>query len=231
MKRYAVIVAGGQGLRMGGDIPKQYLPIGGTPILMRTIDQFVECDAIVVVLPTEHHSYWSRLCMHYSYTTSHTICAGGDTRFASVRSGLQALVALSEHDEPALVAVHDGVRPFVKKSLIDEAYMQAQISQAVLPVVPIVDSLRRCAETGESCAVDRANYKSVQTPQVFDLARLSRAYEQGYRASFTDDASVWETCYPTSPIQLIEGDTENIKITTPVDLYIAQYILQGRQSS
>lgn len=231
MKRYAVIVAGGQGLRMGGDIPKQYIPIGGKPILMHTIDQFVESDAIVVVLPRDHHDYWAELCMRYEYVVPHVVCSGGDTRFASVAAGLQILVSSMGDQESALVAIHDGVRPFVTKALIEQAYIQAEACQAVVPVVPVIDSLRQCAEMGESYSVDRAGYRSVQTPQVFDFARLRYAYKQGYKATFTDDASVWEACYLTYPIQMIEGNTENIKITTPMDLYIAEYILRGRQSS
>ena len=223
MKRYAIIVAGGKGLRMGGELPKQFIPIEGRPVLMRTLDTFHACDPsiqIILVLPHDHQPYWYALCEEYAFDVPYRIADGGATRFHSVQNGL-ALV-----DEPeALVAVHDGVRPFVSHAVIEECYREAAAHGAVVPVVPVVETLRKLdAENAtQSVTVDRSAYRLVQTPQTFSASLLRQAYEQPYRDTFTDDASVVESLGAT--VFLVEGNRENIKLTTPFDLTVAKALL------
>lgn len=223
MKRYAIIVAGGKGLRMGGELPKQFIPIEGRPVLMRTLDTFHSYDPsiqIILVLPHDHQPYWHALCEEYAFDVPHRIADGGATRFHSVQNGL-ALV-----DEPeALVAVHDGVRPFVSHAVIEECYREAAAHGAVVPVVPVVETLRKLdAENAtQSVTVDRSAYRLVQTPQTFSASLLRQAYEQPYRDTFTDDASVVESLGAT--VFLVEGNRENIKLTTPFDLTVAKALL------
>lgn len=225
MSRYVVIVAGGKGLRMGGGIPKQFLPVGGRPVLMRTIDVFVRaCPGIgvVLVLPREQQHYWAELCERYSFGIPVTIADGGETRFHSVRNGLGCIPS----EACGVVGVHDGVRPFVAEETIVRCYTEAERSGAVVPVVPVVETIRHLEGDG-SRTVLRDEYRLVQTPQVFDLGLLRRAYSQAYRESFTDDASVVESM--GHGIRLVEGNRENIKLTTPSDLQYAEYITSTLQ--
>lgn len=221
MKRYAIIVAGGKGLRMGAELPKQFIPIEGRPVLMRTLDAFHACDAsiqIILVLPHSHQSYWRELCQKYAFTVPHRIADGGDTRFHSVQNGL----ALTSNTE-ALIAVHDGVRPFVTKEVIEQCYREATIHAAVVPVTPVVETIRHLLNSG-SKTVDRESYRLVQTPQTFQASLLHRAYQQPYQNTFTDDASVVEALGES--IYLTEGNRENIKLTTPFDLMVANALIQ-----
>ncbi len=227
MARYAVIVAGGRGVRMGGELPKQFLPLAGAPVLLHTLRLFAECDAIVLALPRDQHELWHRLCLEHSPVPRHTVCMGGDTRFDSVHRALDALVSLVG-DREGMVAVHDGVRPLVAPEVIDACYRAAEIDGASIPYRPVVESLRQLVPGGGSLAVDRSRYISVQTPQVFDLHRLHQAYARGYEPCFTDDASVWEAAFPHSPIALVEGNVENIKLTTPQDMHTAEHLLASR---
>lgn len=213
-----VIVAGGKGLRMGGDVPKQFLPVGGKPVLMRTIDRFLEYDKnmqVVLVLPAAQQEYWCHLCEEYGFVQPHAIADGGETRFHSVKNGL-ALV----NEGTALIGVHDGVRPFVSTKTIGACYDKAASSGAAIPVVPVVETVRHLMPGGQSETVPRDDYRLVQTPQVFDAALLRQAYTQAYTPFFTDDASVVETF--GHDVSLVEGNRENIKITTPSDLAIAE---------
>ncbi|MBQ6037697.1 MAG: 2-C-methyl-D-erythritol 4-phosphate cytidylyltransferase [Bacteroidaceae bacterium] len=220
MKRlYTIIVAGGKGMRMGKDLPKQFLPIDGTPILMHTLQAFYDYDpsmTLIVVLPSDQQAYWSKLCGDYHFTIPHVVVRGGETRFHSVKNGLACI------NEEGLVAVHDGVRPFVHCDTIDRCFAAAQESGAAVPVVEVVDSLRK-VEDEESKAVSRRDYRIVQTPQVFDISLLKEAYKQPYTVDFTDDASVVEAY--GRKISLVEGNRENIKITSPFDLIIAEAFL------
>ena len=219
MKKYVLIVAGGKGLRMGKDLPKQFLPLKGKPILMHTIERFYQYDAdihLVLVLPKAHQAYWQSLCETYQFSIKHQLADGGDTRFHSVSNGLKCV-----HDE-ALVAIHDGVRPFVSVSVIQACFEKASQCGAVIPVLPMVDSLRRYTDEG-SCSVDRANYCSVQTPQVFTSSVILKAYEQRYSPLFTDDASVVESAGEI--VSLVSGNSENCKITTPFDLLLGEMLL------
>lgn len=220
MNHSVIIVAGGKGLRMGSDIPKQFLPIGGKPVLMRTIEAFFKADnavRIVLVLPVSQQDYWKSLCKQYSFHIDHEIADGGESRFHSVRNGLALLPA------EGVVAVHDGVRPFVSQEVILRCFAEAEIHQAVVPVIDMIESVRQVSDDG-SKAVLRDSYKLVQTPQVFDAALLHRAYEQSFQKDFTDDASVVERI--GGKIYLTQGNRENIKITTPFDLTIANALLK-----
>ena len=212
---YAIIVAGGKGLRMGGDIPKQFLPINGKPILMHTIEAFrkaLENVKIVLVLPADQHDYWQELCKEHSFRSPELIANGGETRFHSVKNGL----SLIADDEEAVVGVHDGVRPFVSAETIRRCYAAAAEGKAVVPVVPVVETVRQILPDGSSVTRPRDEYRLVQTPQTFPLALLKEAYRQPFSEAFTDDASVVEAM--GGKIEMIEGNRENIKITTPSDL-------------
>lgn len=224
MKKYVIIVAGGKGLRMGGEVPKQFLPIGGKPVLMRTVETFYQTDAetgIVLVLPQEQQSYWKNLCCQYDFRIPYILADGGCTRFHSVRNGLQAI---PDEDSDTLIAVHDGVRPFVSPPVIQECFEAATRWGAVVPVLDMVDSVRQLSEDGGSMAVDRSCLKLVQTPQTFRADILKNAYRQEFTERFTDDASVVEAAGVS--VALVSGNRENIKITTPFDLKIAEALLK-----
>ena len=221
MKKHILIVAGGKGLRMGSETPKQFLPVGNRPVLMRTLERFYQYDpqmGIVLVLPKEQQDYWKALCKEYAFSLPHLIANGGETRFHSVKNGLRIIP-----DEDGLVGVHDGVRPFVSLDVIQRCYQEAATKQAVIPVAGIHESIRHITSTG-SQAVNREEYKSVQTPQVFAIRLLKEAYKQDYSPAFTDDASVVEAM--GAPVHCIEGNRENIKLTTPFDLKIANALIE-----
>ena len=236
MKDYVVIVAGGKGLRMGTEIPKQFLPIGGKPVLMRTIERFREYSAdlqIILVLPESQQEYWQELCHKYSFPLpqqgeagrgSYLLANGGQTRFHSVQNGL----ALIPDDAEGVVGVHDGVRPFPAIDVIARCYETARTAKAVIPVVPVVETLRHINPPSRSggdrggVTVPRGDYRLVQTPQTFDIQLLKAANRQPYNDGFTDDASVVESY--GHAITLVEGNRENIKITTPYDLRIAEVL-------
>ena len=217
---YIIIVAGGKGLRMGGDIPKQFLPIKGKPVLMRTIERFHECSPqlrVILVLPREQQDYWHTLCRDHSFGIDHTVVDGGDTRFGSCRNGLAAI----PDDEEGVVGIHDGVRPFVSADTVERCFARARQCGAAIPVLPVTDSLRRVSGDGKSShSVNRSEYRAVQTPQAFSIQVLKKAYRQPYQDSFTDDASVVEAM--GVKVDMVEGNRENIKLTTPFDLKIAE---------
>lgn len=218
MTRTVLIVAGGKGLRMGTELPKQFLVIAGKPVLMHTIEAFHRFDEkikIILVLPSDQQAYWRELCCTHHFTIVHTVVDGGETRFHSVKNGLY-------YAEPGLVGVHDGVRPFVSPQVIGRCYELAAVKKAVIPVVDVVETIRHLTEQG-SKTVDRNDFKLVQTPQVFDVELLKRAYAQEYNPSFTDDASVVEAMGVS--VYLTEGNRENIKITTPFDLRISSVLV------
>ena len=225
MKKYVIIVAGGKGLRMGGEIPKQFLPIGGKPVLMRTVEAFYQAEAeigIVLVLPHEQQDYWRELCRQYDFQLPYVLSDGGQTRFHSVQNGLRMI---PDGEADALVAVHDGVRPFVSAQVIQTCFDEAARQGAVVPVLDMVDSVRRLSDDGDSKAVDRSRLKLVQTPQTFRADILKKAYSKDFTELFTDDASVVEAS--GFSVALVNGNRENIKITTPFDLKIAEALLKG----
>ena len=221
---YIIIVAGGKGLRMGSDIPKQFLPIGGKPVLMRTLERFRAYSSalqIILVLPQAQQDYWQQLCKDYHFEVEHQIANGGQTRFHSVQNGL----ALVPDDAEGVVGVHDGVRPFPSIEVIRNCYETARTAKAVIPVIPVVETVRQLISNGQVCSrtVPRDEYRLVQTPQTFDIQLLKAANKQPYNDGFTDDASVVES-YGYA-ITLVEGNRENIKITTPYDLKIAEVLI------
>ena len=215
MGDYVIIVAGGKGLRMGSDMPKQFLPVGGIPVLMRTIRRFHDYDStmsIVLVLPESQQEYWHGLCEKHSVDIPHIIVKGGATRFHSVKNGLSAI----PDNANGVVGVHDGVRPFPSVEVIRRCYDTARSAGTAVPVIPVVETLRHVSEG----TVPRDAYKLVQTPQAFDIGLLKNAYRQEYTGAFTDDASVAESM--GHAITLVDGNRENIKITTPFDLTVAE---------
>lgn len=225
MKKYVIIVAGGKGLRMGGEVPKQFLPIGGKPVLMRTVEAFYQTDSetgIILVLPKEQQDYWKELCCQYEFQIPYTLADGGCTRFHSVQNGLKAV---PDEGADVLIAVHDGVRPFVSPQVIQTCFDEAARCGAVVPVLDMVDSVRQLSADRTSMAVDRSRLKLVQTPQTFRADILKKAYSQDFTELFTDDASVVEASGET--VALVPGNRENIKITTPFDLKIAEALLIG----
>lgn len=218
---YIIIVAGGKGLRMGSDIPKQFLPIGGKPVLMRTLERFREYSKdiqIILVLPEAQQDYWHQLCQEYHFDVEYTLANGGQTRFHSVQNGL----AKVPDDAIGVVGVHDGVRPFPSIEVIRNCYTTAREKKAVIPVIPVVETVRHL-EGEQSKTVPRDAYRLVQTPQTFDIQLLKAANRQPYNNGFTDDASVVEAF--GYDITLVEGNRENIKITTPYDLKIAEVLI------
>ena len=232
---YIIIVAGGKGLRMGGDVPKQFLPIGGKPVLMRTLERFREYSEdlqIILVLPKEQQAYWRELCQQYNFPFPQSgedgrglylIANGGETRFHSVQNGL----ALIPDDAEGVVGVHDGVRPFPSIDVIRRCYETARTAKAVIPVIPVVETVRHLEGAG-SVTVPRGDYRLVQTPQTFDIQLLKAANRQPYNDGFTDDASVVEAF--GFDITLVEGNRENIKITTPYDIIVAEAIIHYQLS-
>ena len=223
MMDYVVIVAGGKGLRMGGEVPKQFLPVGGLPVLMRTMLRFREYSPdlqIILVLPKAQQDYWQSLCRQYQFNVPYLLADGGQTRFHSVQNGL----ALIPDDAQGVVGVHDGVRPFVSVDVIRRCFEGAREKKAVIPVIPVVETLRHVTEGTKP----RDEYRLVQTPQVFDVQLLKAANRQPYRDAFTDDASVVEA-YGVM-VTLVEGNRENIKITTPGDLNMAEAVISNNRS-
>ena len=218
---YIIIVAGGKGLRMGSDIPKQFLPIGGKPVLMRTLERFREYSPtlqIILVLPQAQQDYWHELCQKYDFKIKYWLADGGETRFHSVQNGLAKI----PDDAEGVVGVHDGVRPFPSIDVIRNCYETARTAKAVIPVIPVVETVRHL-QGNTSETVPRNDYRLVQTPQTFDIQLLKAANKQPYNDGFTDDASVVEAF--GFNITLVEGNRENIKITTPYDLKIAEVLI------
>lgn len=221
-RKYSVIiVAGGKGYRAGGEIPKQFLKVGGKPMLMHTIQAFHDYDyrvRIIVVLPEGYQTLWGQLCNEYKFTVSHKLVEGGETRFHSVKIGLK------EVSDEETVCIHDAARPFVTADLIDRCFdISFNNSCGVIPVVDEVNSVRKLTEKG-STAVDRKELKLVQTPQASPACLLKAAYNREYESTFTDDASVAEK--NGIKIKLLEGENTNIKITTAFDLELAEFYFQ-----
>ncbi len=224
-KKIAVIVAGGSGTRMQSAVPKQFILLSGKPVLMHTIQRFYEFDKlieIILVLPAAEISTWKNLCTEHRFTIPFKIVEGGQTRFQSVRNGLSAAVLKAE--EQALVAIHDGVRPFVSDELLNRSFEDAALHGNSIVCVAVKDSVR-IVEGDASVHVDRSLYRLIQTPQTFQHHLIHQAYETEL-PSFTDDASVAE--FHGMHIHLTEGDYKNIKITTPEDLLIAEAFLKAQ---
>lgn len=216
MKRYAVIVAGGQGVRMGADRPKQFLEIGGKPILRHTIERFLAFDPsieVIVVLPAAQKDWWRDYCRQNGFLERYSMVSGGITRFHSVQNALKYV------GDTGVVAVHDGVRPLIRRELLDRMFEAVRKYPAAVPAVPVVESMRRREEEDLSVPVPRDGMMLVQTPQLFEAGVLKAAYQQAFSTAFTDDASVVEAS--GVPVHLVPGDRINLKITTPEDLRLA----------
>lgn len=219
---WVLIVAGGHGVRMGSEVPKQFLPIGNKPVLMHTINAFRSCSlqlGMVLVLPREQQKYWLDLCARYNFESPRLIADGGASRFYSVRNGL----ALIPESETGVIGVHDGVRPFVSAEIICKCYTEAHRSGAAIPVTPVVETLR---QRSNNTTVDRNDFCLVQTPQCFSLELLRRAYCLPNNGGFTDDASVVEAA--GIEVSLVDGSRQNIKITTPFDLAVGEILAKNR---
>lgn len=217
--KHAIIVAGGGGKRMLSETPKQFLDLNGMPILMHTIKVFWQYDAdinIVVVLPDAHISTWEKLVDDHHFSIKHQVVAGGLERFHSVLNGLNTITE-------GVVGIHDGVRPLVSLNTLKTCYETAKTAGSAIPTTAVVESLRQKTETG-SVSVNRAEFLNVQTPQCFDVKQLKSCFNVGFQNNFTDDASVWE--YAGNAVNLIDGNVENIKITTPSDLVFASALLK-----
>ena len=220
MRNCCIIVAGGNGSRMEAEIPKQFLRIGGIPVLMYTIRNLYDFDPLlqlIVVLPETEISTWNELCHLHQFEIQHQIIAGGETRFQSVKNGLSFV------SDCELIAVHDGVRPLVGHETLVRCFNCAAEHGTAIPVLPANESVRE-GSMNESVPVDRSKYFMVQTPQVFQTSILKNSYNQAWIPSFTDDASVVERS--GIAVHLVMGNRENIKITFPEDLQIAELFLK-----
>lgn len=228
MKKYIIVVAGGKGTRMGGEMPKQFQELCGKPVVMTTLERLHTIDPtiqLILVLPAEHIELWKELCKEHSFAVPLMLTNGGSTRFHSVQNGLAQIDDLEE----ALVGVHDGVRPFISARVLDDCFREAWMHGAAIPMISIQDSLRHIVGVnGTTEVVPRDRYRLVQTPQVFKLSLLRRAYEQRFVESFTDDASVVEAL--GEQVVGVEGNRENIKLTTPFDLMIAKTLIECSKS-
>ena len=221
MKNYAVIVAGGSGNRMQTETPKQFLLLKNLPVLMHTIKAFAQSNTqprIIVVLHIDQHKHWNRLCQEFNFNIPHQVVAGGTERFYSVKN------AISIIEEESFVAIHDAVRPLVSTELIDSCFKQAALYGNVIAAVQSSDSIRML-KNGKTSALKRDEIYLVQTPQTFKLEILREAYEQGFESHFTDDASVVESTGQN--INIVEGERNNIKITYPIDLELAELLLKN----
>jgi 2-C-methyl-D-erythritol 4-phosphate cytidylyltransferase len=221
VKKYAIIVAGGTGERFGAQIPKQFLPLKGLPILMHTIQVFSNFDNsidLVVTLPSSYFELWESLCREYKFTVPHKVIAGGETRFHSVKNGLDAIT-----DNNSLVAIHDAVRPLVNADTLLRCFETARRSGNAIPVIPFFDSIRELKDD-MSFPVNRDSFVLVQTPQIFKTEAIKKAYQQKFSSEFTDDASVFEK--DDNKILLVEGNVENIKITSRADMLIAEALFK-----
>jgi 2-C-methyl-D-erythritol 4-phosphate cytidylyltransferase len=224
INRSMIIVAGGSGTRMGTELPKQFIELNGKPILMHTLEAMHDFDSemqLIIVLPKIQMDYWESLCGMHKWAVPHLLANGGATRFLSVKSGLEKATG-------KLVGVHDGVRPFATAEMMERCFAEAERSNAAVPVVPIVQSLRWLND-GCNEAVDRDEYRVVQTPQCFNTDVLRSAFSNADRTDYSDDASVVEA--NGVAISLVAGDQENIKVTTPFDLQLAQLIVARRTMS
>lgn len=222
MNRSMIIVAGGSGTRMGSELPKQFIELNGKPILMHTIEAMEAVDSsmqLILVLPEHQMGFWEELCEKHNWRVPHLLANGGLTRFLSVKSGLKQATG-------QLIGIHDGVRPFVTAQMVDRCFGAAEKDGAAVPVTSIVQSLRK-VDSDSNSAVNRDQFRAVQTPQCFQASVLKAAFENATRTDYSDDASVAEEA--GTSISLVHGDQENIKVTTPFDLQLARLITEGRK--
>ena len=217
MGKSALIVAGGVGKRLNSHTPKQFLILGDKPILMHTLNKFSHLDRIYLVLPKKYFNDWKELCEKYNFDLEHVLVEGGDNRFCSVKNGLNAI------NSTDIVLIHDGARPFVKKELITTLINKVSSGFGIIPVINPIDSIR-LIEGDSSRAVNRDTIYHVQTPQCFIFNEIFNSYNIDYNSSFTDDASVFES--KNGKIKNVIGSPNNIKITTPLDLELANLLIK-----
>lgn len=224
MPKFAIILAGGKGARFGNDMPKQFLPLLGKPLLFHSLNAFLRAQPgidITLVLPQEHIASWESLRKTYRFNAKIRILAGGEERFHSVQNGLKSIVAKN-----GTVAIHDAARPLVSEELIKHCFAAAAEKGSAIPVIPVRESIRQLHSDGSHRIVDRTEFRLVQTPQCFSLTELKEAYNCEYSAAFTDDASVMEAA--GFPLHLVQGEEDNIKMTYSSDLIFAEIILKSR---
>jgi len=220
MQKFAIIVAGGSGTRMRSELPKQFISVAGKPILMHSLEAFnFDSTQIILVLPKKQISFWKELCQKNAFFLAHKIVEGGSSRFESVQNGLNSIA-----EADGLVAIHDGVRPIIKKEIIKDSFAQAKEKGNAIVSVPLKDSIR-IIDGEKNYAKDRAAFRLIQTPQTFKVQLIKEAFDSATHTNFTDDASVLEAY--GKEIHLIEGDYRNIKITTPEDLMVAESYLEA----
>ena len=222
-KEFALIVAGGKGTRIKTKLPKQFLELNGKPILLHTLEAFLRYSdeiTIVLVLPEDDFEIWKAICKKFNFNTPVIVEKGGETRFQSVKNGLNKI------EGPGLVAIHDGVRPLVSEDIIGASFRLAAVHQSAVAAVRLKDSIRM-TDQDNTKAVDRSRFRLIQTPQTFDIDLIKHAYQIKEDASLTDDASVAEKSGHV--ISLFEGSYENIKITTQEDLIVAEALLNSKK--
>ena len=224
MRKAVVIVAGGSGKRMGGDRPKQYLELAGLPLIVHSIRKFLHFDAgmeMVVVLAPSHREYWKDISEKHALPSGISLAQGGASRFESVRNGLDLV------EEGLVVGIHDAVRPLVSLGTLERTYEAAMSKGSGIPVIPLDDSVRMLQGAEGSVVVDRSLLRRVQTPQVFQSTLIKEAYRKNVDPKVTDDARVYESQF--GHVNLVEGNRENIKITTPADLVMAGSLIQSAE--
>jgi 2-C-methyl-D-erythritol 4-phosphate cytidylyltransferase len=217
VKQAVIFVAGGTGTRMGSPLPKQFLTLNNTPILIHTLRNFFSFNQnfeMIVVMHHDYISFWKDLCLQFDDVPEHTVVAGGEERFHSVKNGIEAVSADVQH-----IAIHDAVRPLVSHETLTRCFNTLNEHNAVVPAIPINDSIREVHGVLNK-SVDRSLYKRIQTPQCFESSMLKEAYSKPFSALFTDDASVVEA--NGHSVFLVEGNLENIKITSPIDLIVGE---------
>jgi 2-C-methyl-D-erythritol 4-phosphate cytidylyltransferase len=218
-----IITAGGIGKRMGADLPKQFLCLAGKPILMHSIEKFYSFDKnaqLILTLPEDWIQYWKELCEQHKLSIPHEIVSGGEERFHSIQNALQKV-------KGKFIAIHDGVRPLVSLKTIQAAFDSAKFYGSGIPVLAVKESIREVLNENSSIALQREKYRIVQTPQVFEANLLQKAYQLSFHSKITDDASLVEEA--GFGIFLVDGNEENIKITTPLDLTIGEIIIKGEE--
>jgi 2-C-methyl-D-erythritol 4-phosphate cytidylyltransferase len=216
VRKVAIIVAGGKGVRMNSNIPKQFILLNSTPVLMHTISKFSHLDEVILVVPKTQKEYWNSLCKTHNFNIPHTIVEGGKTRFHSVKNGLEKV------NNNSIVAIHDGVRPLISTKLINSLITEPKNGIGVIPILPVKDSIRK-VKGENSIHIDRSNLYKVQTPQCFLSSDMKEAYTQAFSDTFTDDASIFEA--NGGKINTLLGEEKNLKITTKEDLKIAELFL------
>ena len=220
MEQFAIITGGGVGVRMNKTVPKQFLPLGGMPVIVHAIEAFVPfCKHIIISLPEDYHNFWMDLQKEYSFLVPHTLVAGGKTRFESVKNALEHIPA------EGWVAIHDAVRPFVSKKLVEKCFNKATECGNAVAALPMAESLRM-VDKNKNKSVDRTLFYRIQTPQVFRCKEIKEAYNQNYQSTFTDDATVLEA--QGGQIHLVEGEEQNFKITNPMDFLFAENLIKNR---